>query len=78
MKRGPGDGNQPNDGNFVWKGEGERPQGSEGCPWVFLPLARALEQAGKGSGAHPNNSHDPGQEKDPTGMRNHLQKCFPT
>lgn len=39
---------------------------------MFLPHARALEQAGKGSGAHPNISHDLGQEKDPTGMRDHL------
>lgn len=40
---------------------------------MFLPRSRALEEAGKGSQAHPNMSHDLWQEKDPTGMRDHLR-----
>lgn len=46
--------------------------GTEGHPRVLLPHSRALEQAGKGPGAHPNIPHDLWQEKDPTGMRDCL------
>lgn len=55
----------------MWFGMGK--VSTEGHPWVFLPHSRALEQAGKGPGAHPHISHGLWQEKDPTGMRDCLR-----